>query len=74
MARLKPLLIDGPLEDLGDVLHIARVEGKKVLKTERVKVKPYVQTVENGYVVLVEPDGSGCSKASGVGSKNLNEK
>jgi hypothetical protein len=67
-AKEKVLLIKGPLEDLSDLLRIARVEGRKVLRAEKVKVKPLVLQYENGYVVFVEPDGSGCSKASVVGS------
>lgn len=65
----KALLIKGPLQDLGDVLHIARARGKKALNVERVKVKPIIYPYGNDdYVVLVEPDGSSCSKASNVGS------
>ena len=64
----KSLIIRGPLEDLSDVLRIARVEGKKVLRVEKVIVKPLVIPYGNeSYVVVVEPDGSGCSKESDVG-------
>lgn len=66
--KVKVLLIKGPLDDLGDLLQIARVEGRKVLKVEKVKVQPIVLQYEGGYVVFVEPNGSGCSKASDVGS------
>ena len=38
----KPLLIKGPLTDLSDLLRIARVEGRKVLKVDKVIVKPVV--------------------------------
>jgi hypothetical protein len=66
----KPLIIKGPLADLSDLLRIARVEGRKVLKVDKVIVKPYVVAYgNNGYMVVVEPDGSGCSKHFDVGGK-----
>ena len=66
----KALLIKGPLEDLGDLLNIARKEGKIVFKTKKVIVKPYVLPYGNeSYMVVVEPDGSGCSKVSDVGDR-----
>ena len=71
----KALLIKGPLADLSDLLRIARVEGRKVLNVEKVTVKPLIFQYEEGYVVFVEPEvsGSGCSKASVVGSgKTIN--
>ena len=68
----KSLIIHGPLEDLSDLLRIARVEGKKVLKVEKVRVKPVVYPYGNdSYLVVVEPDGSGCSKESVVGPRKL---
>jgi hypothetical protein len=65
--RRKSLIINGPLEDLGDVLAIARVQGKIILGSERVRVLPFVEQFENGYVVVIET--AGCSKASSVGSR-----
>ena len=71
----KPLIIKGPLEDLGDILHIARCRGKKALNVKHVKVKPIIYPYGNDdYVVLVEPDGSDCSKASNVGSRKNKKK
>jgi len=59
----KALLIKGPLPDLRDILRIAIVEGRKVLKASDVKVKPVVYVYGNCYVVVV-----GCDGASDVGS------
>jgi len=63
-----PLVVRGPLEDLSDLLRIARVQGKIFLQVKRVKVKPVVFPYGNDYVVLVEPDldGLGSSKALAV--------
>ena len=74
MASPKALLIKGPLNDLSDILYIARKEGKIVLKAKKVKVNPLVVAHGSDYVVVVEPDGSGCSKASDVGSRKTKEK
>ena len=41
---------------MGDLLAVARVEGRKVLRVERVRVKPYVQLYGDGYLVVVEPE------------------
>lgn len=62
----KALIIHGKLEDLSDVLRIARCEGKKLLKVDKVRVKPIVYPYNDGYVVVVE--AAGCSQASNVGS------
>ena len=71
----KPLIIKGPLDDLSDVLRIARVQGKIVLRVRKVKVKPVVYPYGNeSYLVVVEPDGSGCSKASDVGGGKAKNK
>lgn len=64
-----PLVIRGPLKDLGDVLKLARVNGRIALKTRKVKVKPFVYPYGNDYLVIVEPDGSGCSELSAVGER-----
>lgn len=75
MGKTKGIIINGPLVDLSDVLRIARVEGKKILNVQKVNVKPVVYPYGNeSYLVVVEPDGSGCSKASSVGSKSKKEK
>lgn len=64
----KPLIIKGPLHDLRDVLKIAIVEGRKVLKVKDINVKPIIYPYGNeSYLVLVEPNG--CDGASDVGSK-----
>jgi len=60
------LIIKGPLRDLRDVLKIAIVEGRKVLKVKDVNVKPIIYPYGNAsYLVLVEPNG--CDGASVVG-------
>ena len=67
-VRQKPLIIHGPLPDLGDIVAIARVEGKKVLGVDRVNVKPFISSYgDSDYLVVVE-ESVGCSKAIGVGS------
>ena len=66
-ARDYPIVVRGPVEDLSDLLRIARHQGKIVLKTEKVKIKPVVFPYGNDYLVLVEPDGLGCSNALAVG-------
>lgn len=58
MNCLKPLLIQGPLDDLGDVLQIARSQGCKALGVDKVTVLPEVITRENSYVVFVVPKGA----------------
>lgn len=64
-----PIVVRGPLEDLSDVLRIARVQGKIILRTKKVKVKPIVFPYGNDYLVVVEPNGSGSSKAQAVGAQ-----
>jgi hypothetical protein len=53
-VKRKSLIVNGPLLDLGDVLAIARVQGKIVLGVERVRVLPFLVSFEDGYVVVVE--------------------
>lgn len=64
----KALLINGPLHNMSDLLRVARKEGKTILKVDKVNVKPvaYLYGIDS-YVVVVEPEASGCSKVSGVG-------
>lgn len=57
MNGLKPLIIQGPLDDLGDVLQIARSQGCKALGVDKVTVLPEVIRRENSYVVFVIPKG-----------------
>jgi len=65
----KALLIKGPLHNLSDVLRIARTEGKKLLKVDKVNVKPILHLyTEDSYLVVVSPE-EGCSKDSGVGKR-----
>jgi len=64
---MKALIIRGPVEDLDDVLHIAREEATKIFKVnpKRVKVKPFVHPFGlNDYLVVVEVDG--CRRTSEV--------
>ena len=64
---MKALIIKrGRIKDLGDLLQIARVEGKKALKTDKVRVNPQVFAFEEDYLVVVSPWSS--SDASDVGS------
>ena len=71
----KSLIIKGPLNDLRDLLRISIVEGRKVLDVQAVRVKPLVFPYgSDSYVVVVEPDGLGCSKASDVGGGRKIEK
>lgn len=68
----KALLIKGPLKNLGDVLYIARKEGKALLRTKKVNVKPIVYLYDSdSYLVVVAPMGS--SKSPGVGEKGRNK-
>ncbi len=43
----------GGIDDLGDLLHIARSKGKKRLKCERVHIKPEIAYLPDGYVLIV---------------------
>jgi len=71
----KPIIIKGPVDDLSDVLRIARVQGKIILKVKKVKVKPVVYPYGNeSYLVVVEPDGYGCSRESVVGDGKAKNK
>jgi len=71
----KALVIKGPLDDLSDVLRVARVEARKALKVKKVNVKPLVYPYGNdSYLVVVEPHGSGCSGESGVGGEKAKTK
>lgn len=62
--RRKSLIINGSLADLGDILNIARVQGKIILGSDRVRVLPFIEQLDDGYVVVVEEIG--CSKTSVV--------
>ncbi len=64
------MVIRGPLRDLGDVLAIARVEGKKALRVKRVRVLPSVVNEGSSYLVVVE---DGCSEVSDVGDGKLHD-
>lgn len=61
-----PIFVRGPLPDLGDVLQIARQQGKRVLKGKPVRVKPICTPMGDDYLVVVEPKGSGRSASSAV--------
>ena len=63
MTRKTALYIhNGKIDDLGDLLNVARVEGRKKLKVDKVKVHPIVYPFEGGFLVVVSPEGVGCSK------------
>jgi hypothetical protein len=57
MSHLKALVIQGPVDDLGDLLQIARAEGCKALGVDKVTVLPDIVRRENFYVVFVAPKG-----------------
>lgn len=59
---MKKALIIHPrgIDDLGDLLAIARAEGKKAFRTkELIHVHPEVVKMEGCYLVVVEADGIG---------------
>lgn len=67
---MKKSLIIPPhgVEDLGDVLAIARADGKKVFRTKRpIRVLPEVVKRGYGYLVVVEYDGMGDTNNLGQG-------
>lgn len=69
----KALIIKGPLSDLREVLKIATVEGRKILKTQDVIVKPHVTPYgASAYLVVVEAK-NGCDKALGCGGRENKE-
>jgi hypothetical protein len=73
MTGLKPLLIQGPVDDLGDVLQIARAEGCKALGVDKVTVIPEVIRRENSYVVFVIPKGVCLFKTERCSSESKEE-
>lgn len=51
----KSLIIDKErVDDLGDVVKIARKDGKCLLKCEKVRVLPEVRKVDGDLIVIVE--------------------
>jgi hypothetical protein len=50
----KPLIIRGSFDDVGDVVQIARAEGKRILHVDKVKVHPNIAPWGNdGWLVVV---------------------
>jgi hypothetical protein len=66
MDRKTSLLIHGPVNDLGDLLAIARSRGCEKLKTDKVTVYPQVYSIPDSddFVVYVAPKGV-CVQNSG---------
>jgi len=68
----RALIIRGALNDLSDVLRIARAEGRKILNVQKIRVSPVVYPY-NGkdYLVVVSPEhnGGACSKSPDVGRR-----
>ena len=63
-----PVVIRGPRKDLSDVLRIARVKGREILKVKKVRVKPIIYPYGNDYLVMVEPERvQNYSKVSTIG-------
>jgi len=50
----QPLIIRGNFDDAGDIVQIARVEGKKILHVDKVKVHPNIAPWgTDGWLVVV---------------------
>jgi len=54
----RALIIKGPLDDLEDLLRIARDVGKKALRCARVKVDPQVHYRGHDFIVIVNEEVS----------------
>jgi hypothetical protein len=71
--QLKALVIrddKGKFRDVGDVLAVARVEGKKIYRTHgNIRVMRLFFERDIGWIVVV-----GCSGSPGVGEERKNEK
>ena len=53
----KALVLKGPFKDLSDVLRIARHQGKKILKCNKVRVDPHISYKgPNTLIVLVKAE------------------
>lgn len=50
-AHSKAIVLKGPFKDLSDVLRIARHQGKKILKCNKVRVDPHISY--NGPNILI---------------------
>ena len=71
MKSVKPLLIEMPFEsDIGNVIQVARAEGKKVFKCEKVQIYDVIRWYPHGWIVMCQ-NGDGCSNGQGVGLKKL---
>lgn len=67
-VKTKALFIKrGKIKDLGDLLQIARTEGKKALRVDKVHVSPTVHSHGEDYVVVVS---ASCSNTPVVGRRN----
>ena len=60
-----PIKIKGPVNDLEDLLKIARIKGKRILHVDRVNVKPEMYRDGDEYILVVEADK--CCKAPRLG-------
>lgn len=56
-VQSKAIILKGPFKDLSDVLRIARHQGKKILKCNKVRVDPHISyNGPNDLIVLVKPE------------------
>ncbi|MFA5366182.1 MAG: hypothetical protein WC325_13450 [Candidatus Bathyarchaeia archaeon] len=63
-----PVKIKGPVQDLQDLVNIARIKGKRLLGVDRVNVKPEMYSDGEEYILVVEADKS--CKVSSLGNGN----
>lgn len=69
--RRSLVLTPGSIENLGDIVKIARVEGRKLLDVEKVCVLPYLNRDPDGnYIVIVEPE----SRSAGVAEEGSEDR
>ena len=56
-VQSKAIVLKGPFKDLSDVLRIARHQGKKIFKCNKVRVDPHINyNGPNVLIVLVKPE------------------
>ncbi len=67
-----PIKIKGPVQDMQDLVNIARIKGKRLLGVNRVNVKPEMYSDGDEYILVVEAN-KGCKVSSlgnGIKPKN----
>lgn len=70
-VEVKPIIIRGDFRDLSDILKIARAEGKKAFKVDRVRVHPRITYGISYCIVIIEPEGNGGEKRAWRKSANI---